>query len=93
MKLFSIESPGIKFLDDKNKSVTTDKHIPWWEEALGALTLGIMELVINIVSEYIEDSISNVIFKYRISQQELGAFMVQWQNQEYINFEDGGFSS
>jgi len=88
--VFQSNLPGIKFLDDKNKSVTTSKHIPWWEKALGALTLGIMNLVINIVSECIEDSISNVISSTGISEQELGAFMVKWQNQEDIKFDDGG---
>lgn len=88
--VFQLDGPGITFLDDKNKVVSTSKHIPWWEEALGALTLGIMNTVIEIVSECIENSISNVISNTGISGQELGAFVVKWQNQEDISFDDGG---
>ncbi|CAO5026294.1 TULIP family P47-like protein [Microcystis wesenbergii] len=87
---FDASVPSISFLNDPQKDVTTSKHIPWWEEVLGVLTLGILNAVVEIVGDYIEDGVSSAVSGTGISAQSMGAVLVTWPGQNAIKFDDGG---
>jgi hypothetical protein len=90
---FNVSSRTLSFLDDPNKSTTQDVHIPCWEKALGALTFGIMNVVIEAVSLAIENSVGDLTSSK--TAQALGNVapgLVSWSGQESIKVNAGGLS-
>lgn len=80
----------ISFASDPNKSITHSTHIPWWESLLGALTLGIMNVVIDAVSLAIEDAIAGAVGQTGVSIESMGARLISWPGQDAITPTDGG---
>jgi hypothetical protein len=90
---FDTASRTLSFLDDPNKSTTEDSHIPCWEKALGGLTFGIMNVVIEAVSLAIENSVGNLTSSK--TAQSLGSVapgLVSWSGQRSINVNAGGLA-
>jgi hypothetical protein len=70
---------------------TQDVSVPWWEKLLGALTLGIMDVVIQAISIGIENAAGAVTNSK--TAQALGGVapgLVLWAGQTSINMIGGG---
>lgn len=88
---FDVPSRTLSFLPDPNMSTTQDSHIPWWEQVLGALTLGIMNVVIEAVSLAIQNSVGDLTSsKTAQSLGDLAPGLVSWSGQQSININAGG---
>jgi hypothetical protein len=90
---FDVQTRLLSFADDPNKSTTEDTHIPWWESVLGALTLGIMNVVIEAVSLAIENSAGDVTSS--ATAQSLGSVapgLVSWTGQQSVVINAGGLA-
>lgn len=93
LSAFDVASRTLSFLKDPNKSTTQDAHIPWWEKWLGALTFGIMNVVIEAVSLAIESSVGDLTSSK--TAQALGQVapgLVSWSGQQSINVNAGGLA-
>ena len=81
----------LSFLSDPKKSVTSDKHIPWWEEFIGTLTLGIMNAVIDGISLAIEDAAADAVASKDASALgQIGPGLVTWHGQPTLTITGGG---
>jgi hypothetical protein len=90
---FDLSSRTISFLPDPNKSTTQDTHIPCWEKALGGLTLGIMNVVIEAVSLAIENSVGDLTSsKTAESLGNVAPGLVSWKGQQSITVNAGGLA-
>lgn len=90
---FDVTTRTLSFQNDPNMATTRDSHIPWWEKALGALTLGIMNVVIEAISLAIEGSVGNLTSSK--TAQSLGSFapgLVSWSGQRSISVNAGGLA-
>ncbi|MFN7505716.1 MAG: hypothetical protein ACK5Q1_09155, partial [Limnobacter sp.] len=90
---FDVSTRTLSFLNDPNMSTTQDSHVPCWEKGLGALTLGIMNVVIEAVSLAIQNSVGNVTSQK--TAQSLGSLapgLVSWSGQQSININAGGLT-
>lgn len=88
---FDVSTLQFSFLPDPNKQVTSNKYIPWWEEFLGVLTLGIMNAVIDGVSLAIENAAAAVVGNDDASAiGSVGPGLVQWHGQQAITVTAGG---
>lgn len=83
-------SRTISFLPDPHKSITHSAHIPWWESLIGALTAGIMNVVIDAVSLAIENAVSGAVGGTGVSSAGMGAQLVTWPGQDAVTPTDGG---
>jgi hypothetical protein len=90
---FNCTNCTLSFLADPNMVITKDVNIPWWEKALGALTLGIMNVVIECVSLAIENAGANITSSQ--TAQSLGAVapgLVSWNGQSAVTIDAGGIA-
>ena len=72
-----------------DKQVSHSTHIPWWESVLGALTLGLMNAIIEAVSLAIENAVGSTVSKSGLDAANLGAFQVNWQQGTQFTLTDG----
>jgi Clostridium P-47 protein len=90
---FDPSSRTLSFGADPHMAVTQDTHIPCWEKALGALTFGIMNVVIEAVSLAIETSVGNVTSsKTAQALGNLAPGLVSWSGQRSIAVNAGGLA-
>jgi hypothetical protein len=90
---FDVRSRTLSFLPDPNKSTTQDTHIPCWEKIAGALTLGIMNVVIESVALAIENSVGNITSsKTAQALGQLAPGLVSWNGQRSITINAGGLA-
>jgi hypothetical protein len=90
---FNCTNRTISFVNDPNMTVTKDVSIPWWEKALGALTLGIMNVVIECISLAIENAGANITSSQ--TAKALGAVapgLVSWNGQNTVTINAGGLA-
>lgn len=93
MSAFDVSSHTLSFLADPNMATTQDSHIPCWEEVVGALTLGIMNVVIEAVSLAIQDSVGDLASsKTAQSLGNLAPGLVSWRGQQSITINAGGLA-
>ncbi len=81
---------AIIFEPSSNQHVSTGKHIPWWESLLGALTAGLLNLIVDLISNAIESSVAGAVSKTGVSAASMGAAMVSWPGEGPLDFDNGG---
>lgn len=86
---FNLETESLSF-SSTDKQVSHSTHIPWWESALGALTLGLMNAIIEAVSLAIENAVGSTVSDSGLDAANLGAFQVNWQQGTQFALTDGG---
>ena len=90
---FDADSRTLSFLNDPNKSTTQDVYIPCWEKVLGALTFGIMNVVIEAVSLAIENSVGDLTSsKTAQALGDVAPGLVSWSGQQSIRVNAGGLA-
>jgi len=88
---FDVSTRMLTFLNDPNKTVTEDKYIPWWESVLGALTLEIMNVVIDAISLAIENAVGDLVSsKTATALGTVAPGLISWNGQDNINITAGG---
>lgn len=93
MSAFDVSSRTLSFLADPNMATTQDSHIPCWEKVVGALTLGIMNVVIEAVSLAIQNSVGDLTSsKTAQSLGNLAPGLVSWSGQQSITINVGGLA-
>jgi hypothetical protein len=85
---YDTQKNTLQFKRDPNFRVTTNKDIPSWEELIGILSLGILNLVIDCVSNSMDDAISGHLENYSINAESIGLNCVRWPSN--VNFTGGG---
>ena len=68
----------VTFKSDPNLAISANKSIPSWEEWIGILSLGILNIVIECISASLEDSIESGLSEYSLNAKELGFYAVNW---------------
>lgn len=68
----------IRLERDSQMVVTTNKDIPTWEKFIGILSAGILNLVMEAISDSLEDSISDILTQSQISASNMGFIDVKW---------------
>ncbi len=68
----------IMFESDPNFTVSVNKSIPSWEEWIGILSLGILNIVIGCISMSLEESMESGFSKYSLNAKEFGFHAVNW---------------
>jgi len=90
---FNVPTRTLSFEKDPHMSSTRNSHIPCWEKGIGALTLGIMNVVIESVSLAIQESVGNVTSsKTAQSLGNLAPGLVSWSGQQSITVNAGGLA-
>ena len=90
---FNPATRTLSFRNDPHKSTTQDSHIPCWEKGLGALTLGIMNVVIDAVSLAIQNSVGDLTSsKTAQSLGNLAPGLVRWSGQQSVTVDAGGLA-
>lgn len=90
---FNTSTGTLSFLSDPNMSTTQDSHIPWWEQWLGALTLGIMNVVIEAISLAIQNAVGGLVSsKTAESLGDVAPGLVSWNGQTTITITAGGLA-
>ncbi|MBI6217916.1 TULIP family P47-like protein [Proteus sp. DFP240708] len=90
---FNVSTKTLSFNSDPNKSATKNEHIPCWEQGLGALTFGIMNIVIEAISLSIENSMGTLTSsKTAQSLRELAPGLVSWNGQQNMTIDAGGLA-
>jgi hypothetical protein len=90
---FNVPTRTLSFEKDPHMSSTKNSHIPCWEKGIGALTLGIMNVVIESVSLAIQESVGNVTSsKTAQSLGNLAPGLVSWSGQQSITVNAGGLA-
>lgn len=69
---------SILFQQDPNFTVTTNRSIPSWEEWIGILSLGILNIIIECISTALEDAVKSGLSNYSVNTKEIGFHMVNW---------------
>lgn len=93
MSAFDVSTRTLSFQPDPNMSTTQDSHIPCWEKALGSLTLGIMNVVIEAISLAIQNSAGDITSsKTAQSLGNLAPGLVSWSGQQNITVNAGGLA-
>lgn len=85
---FNLEAEALSF-SSTDKQVSHSTHIPWWESVLGALTLGLMNAIIEAVSLAIENAVGSTVSDSGLDAANLGAFQVNWQQGTQFTLTDG----
>lgn len=80
----------LTFLPDPNLAVTANKDIPSWEEWIGILSLGILNVVMDSICESLEKSISGGLLVHGINASNLGIQTVNWKTD--VAIATGGFA-
>ncbi|WP_082710302.1 TULIP family P47-like protein [Burkholderia sp. TSV86] len=94
MSAFNVSSRTLSFLADNEMTITKDSHIPCWEQAIGILTLGIMNIVIDAISLAIQNSVGNLTSsKTAQSLGKLAPGLVTWSGQQSITVNAGGLAN
>ena len=75
---FLAKDQKIQFESDPNLAITTNKDIPSWEEWIGILSLGILNLVIECISASLEHAITNGLSGYSVNAKSVGIQAVKW---------------
>lgn len=91
--VFDPATRSLSFQNDPHMSTTQDSHIPCWEKAIGGLTLGIMNVVIDAISLAIENSAGSVTDAK--TARALGAVapgLVSWNGRGSIRVNGGGLA-
>lgn len=81
---------SIIFEPSSNKHISTGKHIPWWESLLGVMTAGLLNLIVELISNAIESSVADAVSRTGVSAESMGAAMVSWPGEGNLNFDNGG---
>lgn len=90
---FNPATRTLSFQNDPHKSTTQDSHIPCWEKGLGALTFGIMNVVIDAVSLAIQNSVGDLTSsKTAQSLGNLAPGLVRWSGQQSVTVNAGGLA-
>lgn len=80
----------ICFEEDPNLAITANKNIPSWEEWIGILSLGILNLVVDCVSASLENAITKGLSTYSVNAKSVGIQAVKWGVD--LSIVAGGFS-
>lgn len=75
---------------DPNFSVTANSDIPSWEKWIGILSLGVLNLVIECVTDALESDIKDRLVNYSLNARTLGIDAVHWGVD--LSICNGGFS-
>lgn len=90
---FDVSTRTLSFLPDPHMSTTQNSYIPCWEKVLGALTLGIMNVVIEAISLAIQNSAGGLTSsKTAQSLGNLAPGLVSWSGQQSITINAGGLA-
>ncbi len=88
---FDIKTRLLSFEKDPNMETASHKHIPWWEEAVGALTLGLMNAIIEGIGEAIENAVEDLNeSKTATNFGQVAPGLVSWSGQKNITVNAGG---
>lgn len=80
----------IVFQKDPNRNISANRDIPSWEEWIGILSLGILNLVIDCISSNLEDTISGRFVECGVDIVQMGFGGVNWGEVPGVG--DGGIS-
>lgn len=88
---FDAATRTLSFEKDPHIVTTQNTHIPWWESVVGALTLGIMNVVIEAISLAIENAVGGADASTTASHfGQVAPGLVSWSGQENVTITHGG---
>lgn len=87
---FLAKDQKIQFASDPNLAITANKDIPSWEEWIGILSLGILNIIIECISASLEDAITSGLSGYSVNAKSVGIQAVKWGVE--LTVSEGGIS-